>query len=78
LFIDPTLGIRERMAIEFPLSQFKEGHSIQRPPLFDGSNYNYLKCRMKIYLQSLNYELWNILEAQFTKSTINYDALSEE
>ena len=33
---------------------------------------------MKIYLQSLNYELWNIVEAQYTKSTTNYDAWSEE
>ena len=33
---------------------------------------------MKIYLQSLNYELWNIVEAAYTKPTINYSAWSEE
>jgi len=33
---------------------------------------------MKIYLQSLNYELWNIVEAPYTKPTINYNAWSEE
>ena len=33
---------------------------------------------MKIYLQSLNYELWNIVEAAYTKSTTNYSAWSEE
>ena len=65
------------MATEFTSSQFK-GHVTQRPPLFDGSNYNYWKCRMKIYLQSLNYEQWNIVEAPYTKSTTNYDAWSEE
>ena len=25
-------------------SQFKEGHSTNRPPMFDGLNYNYWKC----------------------------------
>ena len=65
------------MATEFPSSKFK-GHSTQRPPLFDGYNYNYWKCRMKIYLQSLNYELWNIVEAAYTKLTTNYSAWSDD
>ena len=33
---------------------------------------------MKIYLQSLNYELWNIVEVPYTKPTTNYDAWNEE
>ena len=66
------------MVTEFPSSQFKEGHSTQRPPLFDGSNYNYWKCRMKIYLQSLNYELWNIVEAPYTKPITNYTDWSDD
>jgi len=33
---------------------------------------------MKIYLQSLNYELRNIVEAPNTKPTTNYNAWSEE
>ena len=33
---------------------------------------------MKIYLQSLNYELWNIVEAPYTKPTTNYSAWNEE
>ena len=33
---------------------------------------------MKIYLQSLNYELWNIVKAPCTKPTTNYDAWNEE
>ena len=60
-----------KMTTEFPSSLFKGGHSTQRPPLFDGSNYNYWKCRMKIYLQSINYELWNIVEAAYTKPSTN-------
>ena len=33
---------------------------------------------MKIYLQSLNYELWNIVEALYTKPTTNYNAWSDD
>ena len=33
---------------------------------------------MKIYLESLNYELWNIIEAPYTKPTTNYNWWSEE
>jgi len=33
---------------------------------------------MKIYLQSLNYGLWNIVEAPYIKPTTNYKAWSEE
>ena len=68
----------EETATDFPSLQFKKRHSMQRSPLFDGSNYNYWKCRMKIYLQSLNYELWNIIEAPYTKLTTNYTAWSDD
>jgi len=37
-----------------------------------------LEGRMKIYLQSLNYELWNIVEAPFTKLTTNYTAWTDD
>jgi len=67
-----------KTATEFPSSQFREGLFTQCSPLFDGSNYNYWKYRMKIFLQSLNYELWNIEEAPYTKPTTNYNAWNEE
>ncbi|XP_057496707.1 uncharacterized protein LOC130781518, partial [Actinidia eriantha] len=31
-------------------------------PLFSGSNYNYWKARMKIYIQANDYACWNIIE----------------
>src|SRR3954462_12476523 len=51
------------------LPQNGEGHSTQRPPLFDGNNYNYWKCRMRIYLQSFNLEIWQIVESAYTPPT---------
>ena len=54
-------------------NQYGEGLSIQRPPLFDGSNYNYWKCRMKIYLQSFSYEMWSIVENEFSAPITSAD-----
>ena len=39
-----------------------EGHSITMPPLFDGKNYLYWKDRMRIYLTSTDFDLWEIIE----------------
>ena len=40
----------------------QEGHSTNRPPLFDGNDYSYSKARMTIYLQSIDYNLWEVIE----------------
>ena len=45
---------------------FCEGESTSRPPYFDETNYTYWKARMKIYLQSIDYELWlNVSKSPF-------------
>ena len=38
-----------------------EGQSTNRPPSFNGTNYNYWKNRMRIYVQSVDYDLWRII-----------------
>ncbi|KAH9763962.1 Integrase catalytic domain-containing protein [Citrus sinensis] len=42
-------------------STFREGQSTTRPPYFDGNDYPYWKTRMRIYLQTLDYEIWEIV-----------------
>ncbi|KAH9688251.1 hypothetical protein KPL70_015081 [Citrus sinensis] len=42
-------------------STFREGQSTIRPPYFDGNDYPYWKIRMRIYLQALDYEIWEII-----------------
>ena len=37
---------------------FIEEQSTSRPPYFNGTNYTCWKARMKIYLQSIDYQLW--------------------
>ncbi|KAK5771656.1 hypothetical protein PVK06_047889 [Gossypium arboreum] len=32
-----------------------------RPHLFNGSNYSYRKTRMKLFIQTNNYEVWRII-----------------
>ncbi|KAH9684891.1 hypothetical protein KPL70_013718 [Citrus sinensis] len=42
-------------------STFREGQSTTRPPYFDGNDYPYWKTRMRIYLQALDYKIWEIV-----------------
>ena len=36
----------------------KEGGSVQRPPLLDGTNYSYWKARMKAFIKSMDEKAW--------------------
>jgi len=36
----------------------KEGGFVNRPPLLDGTNYDYWKSRMSAYLKSINSKTW--------------------
>ena len=42
-------------------STFREGQPTIRPPLFNGNDYPYLKTRIIIYLQAVDYEIWEIV-----------------
>ncbi|KAH9698224.1 hypothetical protein KPL71_023940 [Citrus sinensis] len=42
-------------------SILREGQSTIRPPFFDGNDYPYWKTKMRIYLQALDYEIWEIV-----------------
>ncbi|KAH9698504.1 Integrase catalytic domain-containing protein [Citrus sinensis] len=42
-------------------STFREGQSTTRPSFFDGNDYAYWKTRMRIYLQALDYEIWEVV-----------------
>lgn len=41
-------------------SNLPEGQSTHRPPLFNGTNYNYWKARMRIFIQT-DYRLWKVI-----------------
>ncbi|XP_077219750.1 uncharacterized protein LOC143853940 [Tasmannia lanceolata] len=46
-----------------------EGQSVSRPPYFNGSNYGYWKTRMSFFLQSLDYEMWELIEDGYIAPT---------
>ena len=48
----------------------QEHHSITRPSMFNGTDYTYWKTRMRIFLISIDFELWNIVENGFQKSSL--------
>lgn len=39
-----------------------EGSNINRPPCFDGENYDFWKIRMKIFIQSQDLDIWDAIE----------------
>eukprot|EP00253_Pinus_taeda_P015480 PITA_15480 len=56
------------------MSNYERKASI-RPPVFDGTNFNYWKVRVTAYLQSLGTEVWNIVETGYAfPSTTPTDA----
>jgi len=40
---------------------FDEGASSHRPPMFFGVNYQFWKVRMKIFIESIDCGIWNVI-----------------
>ena len=38
-----------------------EGHSTNRPPIFDGTNYQFWSNRMSIFMRAYDYEMWDVV-----------------
>ena len=38
-----------------------EGHSTNKPPLFDRSNYQFWSNRISIFMRSYDYEIWDVV-----------------
>ena len=51
-----------------------ENQSTTRPPFFDGNDYSYWKTKMRVFLQALDYEIWEMV---CDGSFIRKNALSE-
>ena len=45
------------------------GQSLIIPFSFDGTNYAYWKIRMRAFLQSLDENVWQVVEIGWTKTT---------
>ena len=44
-----------------------KGQSLIISPLFDGTNYAYWKVYMRVFLQSLDEKVWQVVELGWTK-----------
>jgi hypothetical protein len=47
------------------------------PPKFSGSNFAYWKARMIIYLKSIDFAVWKIVEAEYSPPTAAYETWTE-
>ena len=47
----------------------KEGGSVERPPLYDGTNYAYWRVRMRAFISNLNEKAWKSVFARWSPLT---------
>ena len=57
-------------------TSFTEGQSTARPPLFNGTNYNYWATRMRIYMQANGFDIWNITQTEYLIPTTEFSSWS--
>jgi hypothetical protein len=50
-----------------------EGGTVNRPPYFNGNNYAYWKNKMRIFIDSMDFDLWSIVEEGYKLPTIIND-----
>ncbi|XVF37154.1 hypothetical protein REPUB_Repub19eG0121400 [Reevesia pubescens] len=62
-----------------PSNGIVERHATNRPPLFDGTNYQFWSTRIAVYIQACNMDMWDvIMEGSFVpikKNTSNEEVL---
>ena len=49
-----------------------------KPPQFDGTNFAYWKAWLSIFLKSIDYVVWNMVQEEYTPPTTNYDYWTNE
>jgi len=55
-----------------------EGFASNIAPLFNGTNYQYWKVRMQIYLRSLGYDVWTVVVNGYTPPTTTLTTLEQK
>ena len=68
-----------------------EGHSVNKPPYFNGSDYSYWQNRMQVFLRAQDHQIWNVVSRgpfllpeddetwtkdQITKSNLNWSTMN--
>ena len=59
-------------------SQDLLGRITTKFPFFTSSDYGYCKCRMAIFLQSINFDVWRMTQIVYTPLTIDSTTWSNE
>ena len=68
-----------------------EGHSVNKPPYFNGSDYSYWKNKMQVFLRAQDHQIWKVVNRgpfqlskddktwtrdQIIKSNLNWSAMN--
>ena len=58
------------------MDAIREGNSMVRPPLLDGSNYSFWKARMSSFLKSIDEKVWQSVMNGWTEPTNTVDGVT--
>ena len=58
------------------MDTIREGNSMVRPPLHDGSIYSFWKARMRSFLKSIDEKVWQSVMNGWTEPTITVDGVT--
>ena len=58
------------------MDSIREGNTMVRPPLLDGSNYSFWKARMRSFLKSIDEKVWQSVMYGWTEPTITVDGVT--
>ena len=63
--------------MEYPPPINMDSKNVGHPLKFNGSNFTYWKAWMIIYLKSIDFAVWKMVEMEYTPPTAAYDTWSE-
>jgi hypothetical protein len=47
-----------------------EGNSTNMAPMFNGTNFSFLKVRMRSYIMSLGVDVWDVVDTSYVKPVV--------
>jgi hypothetical protein len=47
-----------------------EGNSTNKAPLFNGTNFDFWKVRMRTYIMALGVDVWDVVETGYVKPVV--------
>lgn len=60
------------------MDTMRDGSSVVKTPLLDGSNYSFWKARMKVFLKFLDLKVWHSMCNGWTTPVVTTDGVDKQ